>query len=397
MPPKAASPCDTPRAFFVALQVHNRNDYINGNGECLVCRHSVATHVVGAAEPRAAAVDVYLGAAYAAPVDPGQAFRETMAEFKEGPFCSDDTDVIKSSVSALSASMHDGTSSFINDTFVLSGPCDLTRKFVLRENLNVDVAEVQTRARNIKAIELVGQKFIEGVLKPTARYRHFVQEVELPVSRDPNGLSSEIKALEHILKRKIVPRTGIIMPSSRHWSTPDQVVYFGLWFATCPSSQLISAVEELVIAIGKAHKTEYPDSFWDKATHKYKYAKLASPSPSPSPGKRPREGQQIPLPLEKKKTKRNDPNSPYMKYTAEERRAHGLAKKAEREALLASGGNPSDAPSSAASSTASLASTLSLGGASASSAGSSQHHSWRAPLGGRGGRDGAGRGRGGRN
>ena len=394
MPPKLSQMCATPRAFFVNLPAHNQAHYINASGECVVCRHGVALHSHVVPEVVSVPVEAYSGAAYVSSSDPGQAFRETMAEIKEGPFCTDDSDVVKSSVSFLAASMHDGSSSFISEMFVLLGSCDISRRFVLRDDLRADVSSIQARSRDIKAVELIGIKFLEGLLKPTARHRHFVQCVELPVSRDPAGLSSEIKAIEAILSNRIVPRAGVVMPSARYWSSPDQCVYFGLWFATCPSSQLFASVLELVVAVGKAFKSEHQEAFWDKATHKYKYARL--PPPPPSPSKRPYDGHLGVLPPQSKA--RRHFVSPYLKYTVEERRAHGLSLQLKREKVGAGDSQFSETapPSTAASSAPSLPSTVALTSGHTFSPKPSPHQAWRSFSAGRGGgRDGYGRGRGG--
>ena len=347
-----------------------------------------------AAPPLPAARDAYDGAAFEPPADAGQHFRETMSIIREGPFCGDDQDRVKLACSYLSTAMHDGSSSFIAATFTVSGECDSSRKFVLRDNLPVTVGDLQNRARALRAMDSVGACFVEGILKPIARYCHFVLKQELPVSRDRAGLSSEIKAIEYILSRRILPTPGVLMPPSRHWSANDQCLFFGLFFSTCPSAQLITACQELVIEIGKAHHKISSDSFWDRATHEYKYAKLEAPS-TPSPKRHRTGGDGRTQGPKKTKVDKNSPSSPYVRFTKEERQAHGAAIKAQREASLTLSPAPST-PSGGGSSGSS-----SMSGASSSpagpAAGAGQQSAvgplvlWRPhQQGGRGGRGGGG-------
>lgn len=415
MPPKADQACRRKADWFGGLSDTAYGDFVH-NGACVRCRWSVVDHpdeddAAPAAAP--AATDLYGGAAFAPSADPGTHFRETLSTLREGPFCSDDTDKVKKALVFLSAAMHDGTSSFIATTFRASGACDISRKFELIPDLPRDVVSVQTRARDIKAIDLLGHRFADGVLKPIARYRHIVLREDLPVSCERSGVSSEIKALDYLLTRRIVEVPGVVMPHAKHWTNTDQCTWIGLFVATCPSSELVGAASELVIALGKAFKAAHPEAFWDKATHTYKYAKLIAaekaaaavaafrePSARPDSPKRQREGAGAGDSSPKgEKIARTDPRSPFMRFTKEERAAHGALMRAARQP---GGGGASLSPGSTAS-LSSVPSTASLGGSAASGSisgaastfstgtGHSSHSTWRAPhAGGQGGRGSAG-------
>ena len=416
MPPKADRLCDHTSSFFASLPAHTFSAFVDGSA-CLRCRWAVAAHNIAPVPvvPSAAAADFYPGQPYVQSSDPGAHFRETVTTLREGPYCADDADKVKKACAFLSASMHDGSSSFIRSTFLASGPCDITRKFVLLPDLPDDTLAVQTRARDIKAIDLLGVRFVDGVLKPIARYRHLVLKEDLPLSCERSGVSSEIKAIEYVFTRRIIPVPGVIMPHSKHWSNFFECTYVGLFVSTCPSSELVQAASEMVIDLGKWYRAAHADAFMDRATHAYKHAKLLAseamaaaaahrrprdprdPTTSTPSTKRPRE----PGAGGGRGSSRRNPNSPYVLYTKEERVAHGahLRSLQSTPAVL-----PAMPPSAAAPVFATALGSLarnpaggSMLGTSAFSPGTSSqssHSTWKSSMygGGRGAGQSGGRG-----
>ena len=238
--------CKRSQRFFTSLPPHVWPAFVDEGHKCKVCARAVADHDDSrpvAEEAAAAALDLRSGAAYERPQSDGEVFRDVVKSVERGPYCADDHDGVQKHVVELDTSMHNGTSSFIVDTFEVSGPSDLSRKFVLKSVALFDVRAQQELGRNLLAIEKVGVAFV-SLCKYRARHRHFVMRASLPVSRDRCGLSTEIVALEAILKDLIEPTVGVLVPEEKHWVSPDTASYWGL---------LVATTRPQFLQIGRAH------------------------------------------------------------------------------------------------------------------------------------------------
>ena len=273
--------CKRSQLFFTTLSPHVWPAYVDEGHRCKGCGRGVSEHSearTATDETTVVAADLRSGAAYERPQADGEVFRDVIKSVERGPFCADDHDGVQKNVVELDTSMHNGTSSFIVDTFEIAGPADLSRKFVLKSGALFDVRAQQELGRNLLAIEKVGVAFV-SLCKYRARHRHFVMRAVLPVSRDRCGLSTEIVALESILKDLIEPTVGVLVPEEKHWVSSDTASYWGLLVATTRPQFLLTAMRSLVVKAGERYHRLHADRFWDKATWEYKYERLAAARP----------------------------------------------------------------------------------------------------------------------
>ena len=370
--------CHRTDAFFSGLSAHMAKIYIKG-GNCAdsKCEYPVADHAVAppAAAPvgvvgaHAPATDVRLAPSFVPVEDPEKQFEKAMQAFRKGPLLRDDYDGVCECVSALDARMHDGSSSFVHVSFHVSGECDDTRKFSLRPDLPDSVTARQDLARSLKAAEDIGVEYLK-LLKAVARQRHFATQEVLAVRCDKQGLSCEIVAIETFSRNRIRPMPGVIMPPSKHWTSNQQALWFGLFLITCPPQLLVSVTTELVISMGEKYRAAHASTFWDKPVHDYKFAKLATATTSAialgdslaasgGGGRTKRDRDHEPAREEGKPKKK--------KYTKAEVKAY--KKERAAAAAAASASKASDAPQLLSSSTASgtLAASVSLASAAAGS------------------------------
>jgi hypothetical protein len=283
--------CTRTSEFFAGLSSHMKSTFVGAGGKRLDprCGFPVPEHnpavvhvpiagkeVAPVAGATAAAVrDVRLKPGFVPVEDPAKQFEKAMAAFQKGPFCRDDSDGVAECITLLDARMHDNSTAFIPDVFIIYGPCNDTRTFVMRDDLSSTVTDRQDLSRNLRATDELGLEFLK-LLKAVARRRHFVQNEPLAVSCDRQGLSCEIVAIERFSMNKIKPVPGVILPQPRHWTSNEYSLWFGLFFATCPPHLIVSATTELVIALGEKYRAAHASSFWEQAVHAYKFAKLDS-------------------------------------------------------------------------------------------------------------------------
>jgi hypothetical protein len=182
--------------------------------------------------------------------------------------------------------MFDGTTDFVEGTFDILGPLDVSRRFTLKPDLPMDLASQRHRGRDIIRMYELGVVVLQ-VVKFAARFRHFVEKRPLPLHKDAVGLSSEIVAVEQVVREVMRLIPGQLVPHSYMWAGPLQVTWWGLFASTTPIELLRHAIDAQVVRLGEVYRAAHPEAFCDGGTwarkfqvHSKKFASIQSASAS---------------------------------------------------------------------------------------------------------------------
>lgn len=212
-----------------------------------------------------------LGPSLVPPSDAGSVFIRVIDTWTMGPWCSDESDSARAALAFFHNAMFDGSTHFISKVFRVAGQADVARSFVLREGLDEGLDARRQRGRDLMAMAQLAVRAAIPLGRATARYRHFVQRLPLPIQRSRSGITSEMAVFDELtLNRTTVPPYSYI-PSEDSWASADGQVWWGLWLATVPPERLRDAFHRLVVRAGERYRAAHSEAFTDRVGWELRY------------------------------------------------------------------------------------------------------------------------------